>query len=40
MNTCEKIRAVLDGHLLDTVPFSFWTHFPEIDLDPVLLAEL
>jgi uroporphyrinogen decarboxylase len=35
----ERIRRVLDGELVDRVPFSAWTHFPGIDLDPDRLAE-
>jgi hypothetical protein len=35
----ERIRCVLDGELADRVPYSVWTHFPGIDLDPDRLAE-
>src|SRR5512139_2800777 len=35
----ERIRGVLDGELVDRVPYSAWTHFPGIDLDPDRLAD-
>ena len=35
----ERIRRVLDGELVDRVPYSAWTHFPGIDLDPDRLAD-
>jgi uroporphyrinogen decarboxylase len=35
----ERIRRVLDGELADRVPFSAWTHFPGVDLDPDRLAD-
>ena len=35
----ERISAVLRGETLDRVPYSFWTHLPHVDLDPVRLAE-
>ncbi|WP_248928221.1 uroporphyrinogen decarboxylase family protein [Paenibacillus hamazuiensis] len=34
-----RIKAALRGEKLDRVPYSFWTHLPLIDLDPVRLAE-
>jgi uroporphyrinogen decarboxylase len=35
----ERIRRALAGELVDRVPFSAWTHFPGIDLDPDRLAD-
>ncbi len=39
MTKAERIRAVINGQKPDTLPYSFWTHLPGIDLDPVRLAE-
>ena len=39
MEKRERVEAALRGTALDRVPFSFWTHFPDVDMDPVLLAE-
>jgi uroporphyrinogen decarboxylase len=39
MTKTERIRRVLGGELVDRVPFSAWTHFPGIDLDPDRLAD-
>jgi uroporphyrinogen decarboxylase len=33
------VRAALRGEAPDRPPYSFWTHLPGIDLDPVRLAE-
>lgn len=35
----ERIRAAIAGEKPDTIPFSFWSHFPETDLDPEAIAE-
>jgi uroporphyrinogen decarboxylase len=35
----ERIRQALGGEAVDQRPFSFWTHLPGIDLDPMRLAE-
>jgi uroporphyrinogen decarboxylase len=35
----ERIRCVLNGELVARVPYSAWTHFPGIDLDPDRLAD-
>ena len=35
----ERIRRVLDGELVDRVPYSAWIHFPGIDLDADRLAD-
>lgn len=34
----ERIQAVIKGDKVDRYPFSFWTHLPDVDLDPVKLA--
>lgn len=39
MKKTERIRAALRGETVDRVPFGFWTHRPDIDLDPDKLAE-
>jgi uroporphyrinogen decarboxylase len=39
MNKKERIRAAIMGEKTDRLPYSFWSHFPSVDLDPVLLAE-
>lgn len=38
MNKTERIHAALRGEAVDRVPYGFWTHRPDIDLDPVKLA--
>lgn len=39
MTKKERIRAAVQGGEPDTLPYSFWTHLPGIDLDPEKLAE-
>lgn len=39
MNKIERIQAAVNGQKVDVYPFSFWTHLPHCDLDPVLLAD-
>lgn len=39
MTKKERIRAVVEGRYPDTLPYSFWTHLPGIDMDPEKLAE-
>ncbi len=39
MNKMERVRAALRCDTVDRPPYSFWTHFPGIDLDPVRLAQ-
>lgn len=39
MNKARRIQAALDGAPWDRRPFSFWTHMPDVDLDPALLAD-
>lgn len=34
-----RIRSALAGEKAEIQPFSLWTHFPEIDMDPTALAE-
>lgn len=39
MNKIEKIKKVLQGEAINEVPFSFWTHFPEVDIYPEKIAK-
>jgi Uroporphyrinogen-III decarboxylase len=39
MNKKERIRAAVTGEKPDCLPYSFWSHLPAVDLDPVLLAD-
>lgn len=39
MTGTARIQAVLNGENTDRAPYSFWTHLPHVDLDPVKLAE-
>lgn len=39
LTATERIRMVLRGEQTDRIPFSFWTHLPHVDLDPLKLAE-
>lgn len=39
MNKRERIYAAVTGEKPDSLPYSFWSHLPGIDHDPVLLAE-
>lgn len=39
MNKIERVRAALAGERVDRVPISFWRHFPDIDDDPLALAD-
>jgi uroporphyrinogen decarboxylase len=34
----QRIRATLEGRKPDRPAYSFWTHFPDIDLDPAAIA--
>ena len=38
MNKLQRIKAALRGESVDRPPYGFWTHLPEIDLDPLKLA--
>ncbi|MGF6906091.1 hypothetical protein [Fusobacterium sp. PH5-44] len=39
MNKKERIKAAIEGSSVDKIPYSFWSHFPKEDLDPVKLAK-
>lgn len=39
MTKRERIKAIVNGQKADKIPYSFWSHLPMIDLDPVALAE-
>lgn len=39
MNKKDRIRSTLLGEKPDCLPYSFWSHLPDVDLDPVLLAD-
>lgn len=39
MKKAERIQRALRGEAVDRVPFAFWTHRPDIDLDPDKLAQ-
>lgn len=39
MNKIDRIRAAVEGRVPDRVPYTFWSHFPEIDRDPELLTQ-
>ena len=39
MTKKERIWAAVHGQETDTLPYSFWTHLPGIDLDPEKLAQ-
>ena len=38
MNKFDRVQAALHAEAVDRPPYSFWTHFPGIDLDPEALA--
>jgi uroporphyrinogen decarboxylase len=39
MTKRERVNAALAGGRVDRIPISFWRHFPDIDLDPMALAD-
>lgn len=39
MNKKERIQAAINGEKPDKMPYSFWSHMPGIDLDPVAISE-
>jgi len=39
MNKFDKISAAIQGNNEGEIPYSFWSHFPGIDMDPSTLAE-
>jgi uroporphyrinogen decarboxylase len=38
MKKIERVKASLRGDCVDRPPYSFWTHFPGVDLDAAALA--
>lgn len=38
MNKMQRVKAALRGEAVDRPPYSFWTHYPMVDLDPDALA--
>ena len=38
MDSRERIRATLEGRQPDRLPFAFWSHFPDKDLDAEAIA--
>lgn len=39
MSKIETLKKLLKGEFIGKVPFSFWTHFPEIDREPEKIAQ-
>ena len=39
MTKRERVSAALAGRPVDRIPISFWRHFPDIDLNPMALAD-
>lgn len=39
MNKNEKMKYAISGQKQESIPFSFWTHLPDIDREPEKLAE-
>lgn len=39
MNKNEKLKYAISGQKQENIPFSFWTHLPDIDREPEKLAE-
>jgi len=39
MTKMERIRAAINKQPTDKLPYSFWTHMPEDDLDPHVIAQ-
>ena len=39
MTKKERIQAAIRGEKPDKIPYSFWSHVPEIDLDPEAIAQ-
>jgi uroporphyrinogen decarboxylase len=40
MDKKQRIFAAIKGETVDRPPISFWRHFPEIDHDPIALADI
>ena len=39
MTKVERIKAAVKKQPTDKLPYSFWTHFPDYDQDPALVAQ-
>lgn len=39
MSKIEKIRTAISGQQQTSIPFSFWSHLPEVDRNPVEVAQ-
>ena len=39
MNKKERIYSAIHSQPTDRIPYSFWSHLPDFDLDPVALAD-
>ena len=39
MNKIDRIKLALSGEKQYEIPFSFWTHLPEIDRNPEKVAQ-
>lgn len=35
----ERVECALNGTIADRLPYSFWTHYPGIDLEPEVIAQ-
>lgn len=38
MDSRERLHKAFLGEETDRLPYAFWTHLPDVDLDPDLLA--
>jgi len=38
-NSIENVKAAISGKAVSQIPYSFWTHFPDVDQNPKELAE-
>ena len=39
LNKIERVKCTIKGEKTDRIPYSLWTHFPEVDLDARKLAQ-
>lgn len=39
MDKFTKVQKAIDGETLDSIPFSFWSHYPKIDREPKKIAQ-
>jgi len=39
MNKFDRIQAAINRLPVDRIPYAFWRHFPEVDRNPVALAQ-